>query len=272
MPIPIPYDPVQGKTYSLFGINNSTLPYYQRINDLTNQILKKCNDLDFVLQTIRQFSRKKLTIQSTANNITETNLISFIIHLLNSSLAEYTQKVDSHLKTLPITKLWDRRLATTRGQYHLYMLEIELTNRLNIEKFRNAEKKIALLPYCLRDFNAVCKSTPDTFDYQCKHCSKYCYQHYISRILKEHHVDAYIWRGADIKKGIKKAFGTKLTIAVLGIACIPELIFGMRKCQKHGLPAIGVPLDGNCCIRWMGEFNRNSINLDQLELLITNRR
>jgi hypothetical protein len=69
------------------------------------------------------------------------------------------------LKTLPLSKLWDFRLATTREQYHLYMLEIELTNRQYAGEFLKADRKIALMPYCLQDFSVSCKSAKNGFDY-----------------------------------------------------------------------------------------------------------
>lgn len=37
------------------------------------------------------------------------------------------------------------------------------------------------------------------------------------------------------------------------------------------IPAVGIPLDANRCIRWMGSFHENSVNLEQLELLIENK-
>ncbi len=55
----------------------------------------------------------------------------------------------------------------------------------------------------------------------------------------------------------------------MGIASIPELVLGMRKCQKLNIPVVGLPLDANLRIRWMGEFHENSVNLKILEKLIS---
>jgi len=268
MKIPIPYKPVEGKTYSLFGNDNNTSAYYELIRHLANLVLEKFDNPENVLQTIQKYSKKKYIIKGLASSKEDSSLISFVIHLLSSSLADYTRNVDSHLQNLPLIKFWDKRLGTTREQYHLYMLEIELTNRLNIERFLNSDKKIALLPYCLKDFEVDCKSKPDNFDYQCKMCSKNCYQHYISSLLKTYNIGAYIWMGANLKKNAKQTLKRNQTFAVLGIACIPELISGIRKCRKYNLPVIGIPLDANRCVRWMGKFHKNSINFEQLELLI----
>ena len=61
------------------------------------------------------------------------------------------------------------------------------------------------------------------------------------------------------------------SLGVLGIACIPELVRGMRSCMKKNLSVVGIPLDANRCVRWMGNFNPNSVNLEMLESLVTIR-
>jgi hypothetical protein len=61
-------------------------------------------------------------------------------------------------------------------------------------------------------------------------------------------------------------------LGVLGIACIPELLAGMRRCARAGVPVLGLPLDANRCGRWLGEFRQNTVNLDRLELLASAAR
>jgi hypothetical protein len=269
MQTPILYRPIEGKTYSLFGKSNSTTDYYHLIENLAHNVLAKEKNPKILLKTIQNYSKKKRTIQKIARTTKSDSLISYIINLINKPLSEYTSNVEAHLKTLPYRKLWDSRLRTIRLQYHLYMLEIELSNQIFISQFLDADIKIALLPHCLRDFKTECKSSPNEFDYQCKYCSKNCYENYISRLLKKYNVDPYIWMSADIKKKAKEIYKNKQSLGIIGIACIPELAWGLRKCQKYEIPAIGIPLDTNRCQRWMGEFKENSVNLDQLELLVS---
>jgi hypothetical protein len=271
MQIPIPYDPVEGRTYTLFSRSTSTTGYYRLIGELADQVLEKCGNPETVLQLIQDSSKRKHFLRKLAAGKEDPDLISFIIHLLTASLSEYTEKTNSHLRHLPLKKLWDRRLRTTREQYHLYMLEIELADRIYRERFLDAGHKIALLPYCLSDFDADCKSAPDDFDYQCKMCSKNCWENYLTRLLKQYNITAYVWKGAGLKKLAGKVRTEGRTFAVLGIACVPELVMGMRDCRKNGIPAIGLPLDANRCIRWMGAFHPNSVNLEQLEILVGGR-
>jgi len=57
-------------------------------------------------------------------------------------------------------------------------------------------------------------------------------------------------------------------VGVLGMACIPELVRGMRMCMRANVPVVGLPLDANRCARWWGQFHPNSVNLRELEILL----
>jgi len=46
----------------------------------------------------------------------------------------------------------------------------------------------------------------------------------------------------------------------------------MRLCAKYDVPAIGVPLDANRCIRWMGDFYPNSVNEKKILSLLNEYR
>lgn len=268
---PDKYVPVQGRTYTLFGEGETTSAYYQAVGDLAAEIVEKYGDIKFVLQTISKYSRRKRFLNKIASRQTIDTPISFILNRIGSVLNEYTLDVEGYLRSIPLIKFKSSGLRTTRLQYYLYMLEIELTNRMYIASFQSAEKKIALLPHCLRDLTVECKAAPPDggFDYKCRHCSKLCYQNAVTTLLEKNRIDAYIWRGADLNKEVKSVIKSGQTLGILGVACIPELVAGMRECQKFGIPVVGLPLDANRCVRWFGEFHKNSVNLDMLEKLIT---
>jgi hypothetical protein len=259
------YIAIEGKTYSLFGESQTTSFYFDLIKSQCEK-LQEIAPIREILQTIRKNSSKKRFLKKLISK-PDNSLISDIIKQINNDLLQYTKRTNSHLKEISPFKFWDRRLATTEEQYHLYMLEIELTNQLNKEKFLNADRKISLQPYCLQDFSVACKSASNGFDYQCRHCSRNCFQGSASLVLKKHGVEPYIWMGASIKSAAKEAFLNNQTFGILGIACIPELVWGMRKCVKYGIPVIGLPLNANRCIRWFGEFHQNSVDLEELEKL-----
>ncbi len=262
------YSHVEGKTYTLFGDSNATSEYFNTIRELTDKILEKTPDILLVIKTMNTYSTKKRFLRKIIKNPVPDMLISEWLNLITPYLNKYTFKTKEHLKQLSISKLWDRTLSTTPEQYHLYMVEIELTNRLNAGLFKEAARKISLQPYCLQDFSVDSKAAQNGDDYQCKHCSKNCFQNTASLIIKKHNIESFIWMGADLKQLAKKNLDQLQSFAVLGIACIPELIQGLRKCRKYNIPAIGIPLNANRCIRWFGEFFQNSIDLNELENLI----
>ena len=183
--ITVKYSPIEGKTYSLFGNSDSTSEYYETIRMLVDKVQSLNPDTSALIEDIRRYSSKKRRLKRVLRAKNYDDQMSAIMNLINPDLKKYTENTEEHLKTLPISRLMDRRLSTSREQYHLYMLEIELNNRLFSSKFIKADKKIALLPYCLQDFSVNCKSEKYGFDYQCKHCSAGCFQNYASEILKD---------------------------------------------------------------------------------------
>ena len=255
------YKPVEGKTYSLFGNSNSTEEYYQLIRSLAETFLKNYPDKQKLISLVKKKNDYSLFDKVTFGNNSLSKKKS------GNHLSVYTKGVKEHFKELSLFKLWDKTLSTSEKQYHIYMLKIELLNQLNKKQFNECEYKIALLPHCLKDLTRDCMKKMGGYDYFCKSCSKNCYLNFTSTTLKKHNIDPYIWMTADLNNLFKKLKMKYKSFGVFGMACIPELFNGMIRFLKKDIPVIGLPLDANRCIRWMGEFHPNSINTKQLELL-----
>lgn len=260
--------PVIGRTYSLFGAQENTQTYYQQINELTNLLLEKSASHWQVLHEIRQASKIKHYHNNRRRQNPGETINSEIIDEIKDNLYPFTSTVEQHLSTLPFFRKFDRTLSATARQYHFYMLEIELTNRLNIKHFNSCQLKLAFLPHCLRDLSRNCRAVKDEIDYFCKGCSKICFINRISRMLREKNITPYIWMSADLRRLFKRLKAEQKTVGVLGIACVVELMNGMRLCDKAHVPAIGVPLNANRCARWMGQFYDTSVSLPALEKLL----
>jgi hypothetical protein len=260
--------PIIGKTYSLYGGENYSDNFYNKLFISTNEILnlfgKNINEL---LVLISDLSHSKLRIKKSEK---KDDFTSSLMKILRRDFSKYLIYVEEHLRSIKFTQLWDRAISTSFEQYLLYILEIELTNRIYLKEFSSSTKKLAFLPHCLRDFSKDCRALPDEVDNLCKGCSKKCTVNRVSMLLKKSEVTPYIWMNADLKKVFASYRNTKNSIGVLGIACIPELTFGMRFCRKHNVPVIGIPLDANRCSRWMGDFYENSVNTNQIEKMLTN--
>ena len=260
---------IKGKTFSLYGIETSSDNYFNTIKFIVSFLREKYfeSEEEF-LHYLHSFDRKKRFLKNLSQSESNNVIIFEILKFLRDNLSCYTQEAKAHLKSLSLRKKFDKTISTSEEQYHIYMAEIELVNRIYADLFRDCEYKIALLPHCLHDLKRSCMSKMNEIDYVCKGCSKHCYINNVNMILRKNNVDAYIWQTADLTQLIKMLRIKYKTIGVMGIACIPELISGMNRCIKFGLPVVGVPLDANRCRRWMGEFYPNTVNLNKVEEIV----
>ena len=261
---------MKGKTYSLFGNYVSTHFFYERVSNLVIQILEE-EQLHQIqlLDYIQHVSRNRRVLRHHFTRGGNPDRLSRILGLLHSSLQEFTTDIEAHIESVPFYKiLTDRILLTSREQYYLYMIEFELVNRIHLRDFKLANFKLALLPYCLRETQTDCRAVPDHIDYQCRRCVKGCYINHVSQLLKNHQVEPYIWRRSKLKPMLKALVKKHGSVGIAGIACIAELVMGMRRCMDAHLPVVGIPLNANRCPRWMGDFYPNSVDLNALDKLL----
>ena len=249
-----------GKTYTLYGDQDISDYFYEELREVTDSILNKAENKITLIDFLRKNSRNKRRLKKERIVNSGISLLGNILQLTENRFSKYFTNIDSHLNNLPLSKKCGSTLNTSREQNLLYMIEIELVNRLNKDKFNSAETKFAFLPHCLHDLDKDCLSASDGTDYVCKSCSKNCSINSVSKKMKLRDIKAYIWREADLKKIFKLAISSGQSIGAFGVACIPELVNGFRLCAKYDVPAIGAPLDANRCVRWMGDFYPNSVN------------
>jgi hypothetical protein len=260
---------ISGKTYTLFGCKSSTDDYYQKISLLADRVLEQERDIKAVIATLERASRKKRFLKKQLHTSgSHDPLVHSVLTQAQEILAPHTALVKAHLQELSFLKRFDATLFTSEEQYHIYMLIIELANRAWGEAFRTAKRRVAFLPYCLRDLTATCKSGPGDLDYVCKGCSKDCFVNRVSRLLKDAKVEPYIWMNARLKSLLKDLKNREESIGVLGVACVPELFHGMRLCMGLDIPVIGIPLNANRCRRWMGEFHPTSVDLEAVRKVV----
>jgi hypothetical protein len=259
---------LKGKTYSLYGSSTETDNYYSLIKKLTDHLLEQCPDVQMLLAQIQRASGNSSFLKKLSSRQVDYKFISYIKKTLKDSLAVYTTGVKGHLRTLPLSKRFDGILRTKEYQYHLYMIEIELVNRIYSERFSRSDYKFALIAHCLRDFRPECKAVSGDYESICKGCTKDCFIHLGSALLKKYGIHPFISVSIDLDKLFKKIKSEHQSVSALGIACVPELAQGMRLCIKLGIPPVGIPLDANRCARWMKECREGAFSLKELEDLI----
>jgi hypothetical protein len=260
--------PGEGKTYSLFGDDRDTDAYYGRIRLVADNLIGQCRDLQHLVERVRTNSSSKRRLKKLELRRSSVSTESSLVHTLRTHLSRYTVNVPSHLKGLSLAQRWDRVLATSEEQYHFHMLEVELVNRLNITAFRSCDTRLAFLPHCLHDMTVTCQSAPRGEDHMCRGCSKGCTLNAVSKLLRRHGVTPYIWMTANLQSLLRRLRKEGKVVGVFGIACLPELVRGMRLCMRADVPVLGLPLDANRCARWWGEFYPNSVNVRELENLL----
>jgi len=260
--------PFVGKTYSLYGTGSNSEAYYEQLRIVADHCLTNTGSIKELLSVVLNITKNKRRLKRIAKASSNSTIETFLVHKLQKEFSPFTESVAEHLRELPLKKRWNRILATSEEQYHLYMLEIELQNRLNAKTFQNCDTKLAFLPHCLRDLKAECQSAKRGEDYVCKECSGVCNINAVSKILHRQGVQPYIWMTANLRSLFRKLKKEGKHLGVLGIACIPELVSGMRMCACAEVPVVGIPLDANRCARWWGEFYHNTVNLQQLERLL----
>lgn len=264
----ISHKPVVGKTFSLFGEMEETTSFYLKLKKFADECIEIYGSSGDLLNELRKANNNKRSLKKYLSVRDEDSFIPFVINKGRELFSSNTKEISDHLESLPLHKRFKKIFTLTEEQYHLFMLEFELTNRINKEKFLNSGYKIALLPHCIRDLNVECKAVKDEIDMYCRGCSKECYMNQVSQILREKNIKPYIWMTAKLKPIFKELYSEHSSVGVLGIACIPELVMGMRNCNKYGVPAIGIPLDANRCSRWWSEIKPGSVTLDQLKILL----
>ncbi len=259
--------PVQGKTYSLFAEGDDSERYYAEIKRLAEVFHQRCPDEKRLLGLIQKAGKSSglLGLKTTR---ADRKTLQFVRETLRQSLSIYTRKVSNHLKSLPLAKRTDSTLTTTEEKYHLYMLEIELVNRIHREEFKRAEYKFALIAHCLRDFRPGCRSVRGDIEAVCRGCTEDCYIRLGSVLLEKYGIKPYISVEMDQVRLFKKLKQEHPSLGALGIACIPELAMGMRLCLRLDIPPVGIPLNANRCARWMSQAHETSFNLEQLDELL----
>jgi hypothetical protein len=256
--------PVEGKSFSLFG--PSPDDYYREVAALVDGLLLTHPDPGELLRFVRETGKSRRRLRRLARGSSSDGPSGILVRSAAEALGTFTRNVASHLETLPLRSRLDRTLSMSREQYHLAMLEIELMNRIHAENFRKADRKLAFLPHCLKERRDVCRSEQEGLDYVCRGCSKECWINGISKLLRLHDIAPYIWMEANLAGLFRKTDTGSL--GVVGVACVPELLRGMRLCMRHRVPVLGLPLNANRCARWMGKFCDNSVNLSALARLV----
>lgn len=124
-------------------------------------------------------------------------------------------------------------------------LYIDFKNDYHKEKFRSIEpeQKILFLPQCLR--KAACKASLDEEGYHCASCSAECKVSAIKAHAENLGYRVFVCPGGSMVAKIILKYRPK---AVMGVACIKEIIMAGEEAEQIRIPYQAVELLKNGCV------------------------
>jgi hypothetical protein len=127
------------------------------------------------------------------------------------------------------------------------LVDMEVRNFLERERFRKTKKRALFLPHCSRKYmDNRCKARfePDIPSYICAHCSSDCLVNKAVSLAEKKGYDVYILPGGSC---ISKILKFKRYEGVVGVACGEELKLAGEVLSRADVPGQAVPLLKNGC-------------------------
>ena len=211
------------------------------------------------------------------------NILSFtnwFEKIANEELYGYTVNIDNFRKNQLQNHIDNEDIifcARDKSEYYLNMFGAEVMNRVFRYEFEKRDRIAIILPTCMKleDFSGLnqCMVVQDHLGLKCAFCNDECKIGRVSKIINEeynnYNIDVYISaHNSSILSNITKKDEEEL--AIVGVACINNLIEGGWKISSSRIPAQCVILDYvGCRKHWDEKGFPTDFNLDELDRIIT---
>jgi hypothetical protein len=193
-----------------------------------------------------------------------------------TDLGSYTTNVEAFINQNAgfYAQREDRLLCIrARNEYHLNMFGAQIMNKALFKNYFSTQKKVVLLPVCMRSVsNDECKARISGLVRECVACSSDCNIGKIKReIADERHRVYIIPHSSDFSRFLRQWQGQSDT-ALIGVACVPNLIMGGYEMQSLNIPAQCVFLDYcGCQKHWNPERAiATNLNINKLKDILKN--
>ncbi len=113
------------------------------------------------------------------------------------------------------------------------------------------EKRVVLLPHCLRSEN--CEAKMGEYGYKCVKCGRCAIGKIVEKAEELGYMGVFILPGGSLVERIIDEFKPR---AVLGVACLKECILGHAVLLKKGIPGQAVPLLRDGCFKTVVDVNK----------------
>jgi len=198
------------------------------------------------------------------------NLASWFKTHAQERLGPYTQNVDHFLDNRHPRYRWREDIFFCGRQpveYHLNMVGTEILNRSFRKEFTQAERKVVILPPCMKaKLESGCQAVETPLGERCMACTPGCRVHQLTKLgekhgffvlVMPHDLDVFSGNGDGISKGA--------SIGVVGVSCPLTNVMGGWEMKNLGVPAQGLLLDYcGCPWHWHEEGIPTDINFNQL--------
>jgi hypothetical protein len=137
------------------------------------------------------------------------------------------------------------------------IIEVQAANKLQRDRFEQAQRKALLLPHCARsrmDRQCMADFRPDVPTYDCNGCRDNCLINKATAMGEAKGYDVYVIPGGACAEKILR---DRNYDGVVGVACGLELKMALGLLKKLGIPGQGVFLTKNGC-------SNTSLNLQSL--------
>ncbi len=188
-------------------------------------------------------------------------------------IGKYTVNVESFLQKQGREHYWSEDIIfcnRKKVEYHLNMVGAEILNRVYRKDYKQTEKKLIMLPACMKLKQTNCEAEKTNFGYRCVHCSLKCNVSCITYLGEENNVDVFIIPHESMlfsRKASKNILGND--IAIIGVACPLHLISGGWKSCEIDIPAQCVLLDYcGCKKHWDEDGIATEINYEKLKQIL----
>jgi hypothetical protein len=177
----------------------------------------------------------------------------FVEGLCDGSLKKYLTGVDRFRKT-EFEKRKGREdyvlCSKSKNEYYLNMIAAEIMSRANKKIFATRSKRTILLPSCMCSPDIWCHKKKARGGFLCVSCSDGCSVRLITEMASRRGCDHRIVVHGSASYSAWTRMGGNKNDAVIGVACVANLLSGGLKGKRLGLPVQCVVLDRPGCQHW----------------------
>jgi len=155
------------------------------------------------------------------------------------------------------------------GDYHLMMVMSEVMNRSLRKSFAKTEKKVILLPACVRPKNGQdCAALNKGRSLVCRQCSAACQAGRLQRQFQGRAEVRLIPHASDFSAQLSE-WSDQMHTGVVASACVAHLLSGGYEMLRQNIPSQCVFLNFSGCKRhWHPQGEATSVQVERLEELL----